>query len=56
MLRPESRISRQDTLELLRRRRYPVVDALHKNAYPDEIAHMDPVLRNHLHVGTTKRP
>ena len=57
---------RQDTLELLQRRRYPggqsIVDSLRKNAfkmtrkiYPDQIAHMDPILRNHLRVGPTKR-
>ena len=54
------------TLELLQRRRYPgrqsIVDSLRKNAlkvtrkiYPDQIAHMDPILRNHLRVGPTKR-
>ena len=50
---------RQDTLELLRRRRSPVggnvVDEPHKNACPDQIAHLDPVVRNHLCVGPTKR-
>ena len=57
---------RQDTLELLQRRRYPggqsIVDSPCKNAfkitrkiYPDQIAHLDPVLRNHLRVGPTKR-
>lgn len=57
---------RQDTLELLQRRRSPggqsVVDSLRKNSfqitrkiYPDQIDHMDPVLRDHLRVGPTKR-
>ena len=57
---------RQDTLELLQRRRYPggdnVADNLRKNTfqvtrniYPDQIDSMDPALRNHLRVGPTKR-
>ena len=37
---------RQDTLELLQRRRAPgggnVVDEPHKSACPDQIAHLDP--------------
>ena len=40
-----------------------IANALYKNAFkitrtihPDQIAHMDPVLRHHLRVGTPKRP
>ena len=57
---------RQDTLELLQRRRFPgggnVAGALRKGAreishhfHPDQIARMDPILRNHLRVGPTRR-
>jgi hypothetical protein len=57
---------RRDTLELLKRGHVPVgknsADALRKNAFKvtrnlhaDQMALMDPVLRNHLRVGTTSR-
>ena len=60
---------RRDTGELLNGSRFPnggnppsVVDALRKSAFevthnfhPDQIAHMDPVLRHHLRVGPTSR-